>query len=1758
VTLHPVRVVDQVLEEYRSFLLTEFRARDPKLRAALEEAIAEPRFLAQDTFYQAHRPFVTGAPWRELGLDAKLAAVMEKRSGLKAGYLHQSDAIVELLSPSARPVVVTTGTGSGKTECFLLPVIQNAIEDVVRFQRSGVTAILVYPMNALANDQEQRIREYLEASGHTSVQVERYDRTTPMEKREAMRRHPPHLLLTNYMMLEYLLVRPSDRDALFANHRCRFVVLDEVHTYRGSLGTNIALLFRRLRAHLQDAEQSWQADNRADAKRFPQLVPVGTSATIKSIDEAGRSAAEVRQLRDEAVQGFVGRLVGISPPTTIRVIGEEREPLTVPPGLKWAPQPVLVEQAGAVAANEAGPLLARLAGLPKSTSTDKAVESCGILWKLHELLAKKPLAIDEIAQTIIDTVAERKGAPLEAVRREVETAIASAAALPDATPGGLRLRAHRFIRGGWRFERCVNPGCGRLYGAAQEHCECGCITAPLYLCRSCGAHTLRFSGAEDPSAAPLARNTSRENDSEWMLYDMEALQFDPEDDDYALGGETGRKMKSRPVVAGSFDPATCSFSTDRSTYGVSAVLAPARNNCLVCGATAGAGSILTPVALGTSAAVRVVSEGLVEALASEHRGDKTHDGKERLLIFADSRQDAAHQARFITYAGRYDRMRRRLVRVLEAAKGQLSFTDAVQRLMAFGVREHDNPHTQSYTPDKFLPPTVRDQAMAWEEAPLLDDVSVSANYRATVFNLGLVGVRYAGLDGWVRSDEGKALANSLGISPVQLLHLCRTLLDGMRLRKAFSRPLLQYHPDSPEFPAAAKFADWERRIKVPNGFACTPSGAPVGSLDQAAVEDGIRPNNIWRRPKAGGRGPSLERKFKQMMGRFGAHDDFREEHLTKLLAALMPSWVTAAKLHGYRKASTLLQVNADAVELVLLGPAERFRCSVCNVKMPWSPPGAPCPACHGTLEPWPVAEFESSRYVQRIRKGDLLPLVAGEHTAQLTGDARIELEEQFKAPPSKSPVNVLACSPTLEMGIDVGGLDAVVMRNVPPRPDNYAQRGGRAGRRTRVGVVLSYARATPHDAYFFDKPAEMIAGEVPAPSLSLGNRDVILRHLAAIAFGLSEPGLKGRMVEYVKFEGELDQGAVDELIGAVKSRLPAAAEVAWRAWGKEVLAPAGFSTKDDLETALAALPARIQDVFERVRLQVLQLQKTIEQWSQTGGLSNRTATAAMDLKRALLGLPPGGQKGAVQEADDRSGGHPMRRFAEFGILPGYEFPTEPATLRLLGDRHEEETISVERRFGISQYEPDATAHARGHRWRVAGLDLSSPWNPKALEPTWRYSCCEQCGMRFGAQEHVQCPRCKHAVGVANALPGFEFGGYLAVRNDTPVLEEEDRFARANRVRIYPQRNGQDVGRFELPTGWRAHLARGEEVRWVNESKPPTETEVKRGVPMLHEDGRGFYLCPECGRILTWVDEANGTKGKTKAKSKSDNDPYGHATDCARRGKAPEPLAIVAKSLGTLLRIEVDLPYDFDEARYLTWGNTLGYSLRTGMRHLYMLDGPEVEFTLESIWKANDVHGKRQCGSLTFIDSAIGGSGFLDRAIEELHLVAARALEHLDHRGCESSCYRCLRSYNNQRFHEHLRWPEALSELEVLASAAPTRLQPAAGDDHDPKPWLEAYDAGVGSPLELKFLRLFEKHGLQVEKQYPLGPNPGEPPISTADFAIPDKKVAIYIDGAAFHVGNRLRRDRIIRNRLRDGSNGWKVVEFVAKDLANPGKILERL
>ncbi|MBD2014350.1 DEAD/DEAH box helicase [Microcoleus sp. FACHB-53] len=1760
VPLHPIKALDRLIGEYKHYLLTEFRAKDPQLKAALEEALDQPLFLAQEPFYQAHRPFKTGQRWRDLPIDSQLARVMEDRSRSEFAYLHQSEAIAHLLGEIASPLVVTTGTGSGKTESFLLPVIQNAIEDAIQFKQSGLTAILVYPMNALANDQLQRIESYLESSGWAgAVSVAQYDRGTKQKERQALRQNPPHILLTNYMMLEYLLVRPADREDIFANHRCRFLVLDEVHTYRGTLGSNIALLMRRVRTHLANARQDWLSNVTPDkqARRYPELIPIGTSATIKSIAEGEYSREERIQLRDKAVQEFFSKISG-APESTIRVLGEELEDIQIPTEAAYPSEPVSQTNIDVANPEAVRQTLGALGGQPADTPFETAARHARLLWDLNRWLTRSPLSISQIVEKVKSEVKERTSLSDTQLQDEVKTALLVGAALPEGTPGALQLRAHRLIRGGWQFHRCVNPDCGKLYPMGEERCQCGYKTAPLYLCRNCGADYLRFVG--DATSAPLQPSGVPGDEPEWMLYNPSRFETNIDDEDIdetetdtpnrrRQGSQKQPKqMKKRPILHGSFDISTLSFSTIPTDYPWRVTLAPARNRCLCCGGTAGSRNVVTPVALGTSAAVKVLSEGLVEALAEANQAQPEYDGKERLLVFSDSRQDAAHQARFIVFASRYDRMRRRVVQLLNE-RGVLSLQRIVELLGENAVRERDNKYAPDDT-NTWLTDEAQARIRAWEEAPLLDEIAVNAGYRATLMNLGLVQIQYHRLGEYVQT-QGATIARQLGVSSEELDYICRCLLDEIRTRGCLNRELLCYHPAYPSSPSYTRAAEWERRIKQPQGYALS-NGRPIAYLDRANVPYGIKLHNPWRKPKAGGRGPSLERILKHLLSRWGGTEP-TEEHLVEVLEWLLKgSFLVAAQLYGRREKTSLLQVNAEVVRLKLAAPQERYRCEVCSTPLLGGREKFPCPECHGNLKHWVESDVMDNRNVQRILSPEFIPLVAGEHTAQIPHDVRVDLENKFKAKASESKVNLLACSPTLEMGIDVGGLDAVVLRNIPPRPDNYAQRGGRAGRRTRIGLVVGYARSTPHDQYFYDKPEEMIAGEVPAPALALGNRDVIFRHLNAIAFGAAEPGLAGKMVEYVSSQGEIQQEAVDALIAGVRAQSERALVMAREAWEGTVLPDAQLD-ETALRSHLESLPARIQDVINRTARQVKELRKALDIYYQDLQ-GERAGTRAGQLIARILGIQTDKQR-ARTEADDRSSGYPLRRFAEFGILPGYEFPTLPAALRLLGDEREEEPISIARRLGIGQFQPDAQVFARTKRWKVIGLDNASLWNPRSESATWLYRNCQTCQLRFDASE-PSCPRCGNEQ-PGQALPAGEFAGFLARRDESPILDEEERYATRNLVKTHPQWNGQVVGRWTVATAWGLRLSRDEEVRWINEGLPPTEKDNKdTDIRPLHNEAKGYLLCSDCGRILENPDLLqSATQGRRKARKSNQDDPFGHAENCPQIGQSPKPLALVTAGKAEVLRLMLPVPNSIEKQELQSWGLSLGYALKAGMQHLYMLDNSEIDFEFEGPW-AGRTDGKRYSWiSLTFIDPSLGGSGYLRRIATEFDTVAKHAIAHLAHPGCETACYRCLKSYQNQRYHELLNWPQVIPALKELSKTPPISRREQLGDMDDPRPWLEAYETGVGSPLELKFLRLFEQHGFHPQKQVPV---PLDNPISVADFAMPEQHLAIYVDGAAFHKGGNRRRDRALRDRLRNGNPPWRIVELQAADLVQGSALVEHL
>jgi replicative superfamily II helicase/very-short-patch-repair endonuclease len=1729
--LNPITVLAETIRNYRDYLVTEFRARDDVLRRKLEDRLKDSGFLAQEPYFSTHIPFKQGKLWRELPLDSKLAAALARRTKGKPTYLHQQEAVEHLLGPNVSPLVVTTGTGSGKTECFLAPLLQAAIEDAVRQRGApGVVGLILYPMNALANDQLERIQEYLQAAGYgEAVRVEMYNRATKEDERARMRQRPPHLLLTNYQMLEYLLVRPQDRDCLFAGHRCRFVVLDEVHTYRGTLGTHVALLVRRLRAHLRRAKPEMRP-----------FLPIGTSATIRSEREIAPGAPVDRAEREQAVQHFFGKLVGVDP-ATVKVITESAQKLQPPANASYATVPPPASLIDLSDNEQLRIALCRLAGVPETTSLSEAGQRCRLLWDLRSWMGERARSIGGLAHLLAERVPDRAEWREEDRRHEIQVALAIGADLPDDVPASLPLRVHGFVRGGWQFHRCIDPSCGTLHPKGEVACiKCGRPTAPLYLCRHCGADFLRMAGPEEPGGSlepfpEASGNADAMEDTgikEWLLFQKQRWTWtdadadeeaEDEDDDNAVPKKKAKKAaRLYEVIEGSFDPDSSFFDPNPDTFPHRVALWPTRKRCPAC-QNSGPRAVITRVSLGTSAAVKVLAEGLLESLPRH-----ADDPKKRLLVFCDSRQDAAHQARFIAYARRYDRMRNRVIRLL-TDRGPLSIQKLVEGLGQLGFENKDNP---------LLPKIGRpvgetlNKVRAWEEAPLLDDLAVNTRYRATLENLGLVRVVYQGVQELV-SQHGKEIAQGLHI-PVEFLpYVIGRFLDTFRRMGALRRPLLTYHPQGVSFPEELRAAQWERRLQNPVGLPMGSDGYPTLRCDIGDLPAGISVKQVWSLQGFRTLAQKVLLQFTQRLSKEVPDADGLERFL-RLLAE--QSLLVPVKLFGYSKDCTLFQVGDDALELDLATEDRRCRCHVCSLVIPDAPVGAPCSRCSGSLRSFTNAQVEQSRYARRALNQTTEPLDAEEHTAQVSVDKRKEIEDAFKA--KDRSTNLLACTPTLEMGIDVGGLDAILLRNVPPRPDNYAQRGGRAGRRSRVGLVVGYARATPHDQYFFDHADEMIAGAVPAPTFLLGNQDALIRHLHSIACGLATPGVPSRMGDFINFEGKVQQEVVDQFKAGLAATVDPSLQIALDAFGGDVLTESGF-TAERLREGLVRFPDLVQNAIDRTAVQVSKLRSALDVLYTTGE-RKREANRTVDLINRLLGNITDGQT----PGDDAATAYPLRRFAEFGLLPGYEFPSEPATLRLMGDGDESNLIQSGRELGLRQYQPNAPVYARGRRWKVIGVDLASPWNPAAGQASWQYTRCRNCDLIRDAQTHPKCPRCGNA-GAGGEQPAMAYAGYLARLDNTAVADEEDRWGAKDNVQLHPSWTADQVaGRWRMSDGFSLEWRRGELLYWLNEG------------PEIQGAKTRYRLCPDCGKLLTPAPAPEPSKKKgSKAPVRSGDgpDPFGHGANCPRKGQDVAAIALYSQRQVETLRLLFPWAGSVDqEERLQEWTWTLGYALLAGAERLFALSSRDFEVVYEGVRVVTGAGGEptRQ-GILTFIDPNLGGSGYLERFAQRLADVAAGALHHLVHDGCESACYRCLKSYDNQRHHPYLKWPLVISTLEGLREETPTSVPLDAADLNDPRPWRAAFDAGVGSPLEHRCLQLLENAGFAPEKQFPI--LTGGRLITIVDFAFPDQRLAIYVDGASIHLGEVMCRDRRIEHRLKEMEPPWSVLRLRRKDIDFSGQ-----
>ncbi|QFG02722.1 DEAD/DEAH box helicase [Tepidiforma bonchosmolovskayae] len=549
--LDPLRATGEVETAYRRYLRTSLRSNDPQLNRAIEEAFDRVRTpWLKGPFLEASQNYQHGVTPNDLVREGVLSPRwLESNGGFSIHrplYRHQETAIRKLVT-ERRNVVVATGTGSGKTESFLLPIINQIFREQEQGSlRSGVRALLLYPMNALANDQLKRLRELLE--DFPEVTFGRYTGDTPetraegIEKaknsgvetilpnemfgRQEMRERPPHLLLTNYAMLEYLLIRPDDSPlfAVSGDNEWRFIVLDEVHSYEGTMGLEIGMLLRRLLDRVGRGPGKTQA--------------IATSATAGGPEDRKQIAK------------FASDLFGLpfecddDDPARQDVIVASREAPRLP-----APGPRIdLEQA--VRTGNSDALLA-----------DPRVQD------LLTSLGAKQLTLEEAAAMLGDAD------PFELTASVVRAL--SSLRDPQGLPL-LRAKYHTFVRSPDGMFVCLrdHDGGPRVFLESARHCDiCGpaAMVIEVATCRRCGQWHLRGTVSGDERSGRLQAALNLPDSSREVLFLGPKVAEDPVDEpeepgqlvELVLQGEK-RTNSSSPCVSPACGPAPAGIATART------------------------------------------------------------------------------------------------------------------------------------------------------------------------------------------------------------------------------------------------------------------------------------------------------------------------------------------------------------------------------------------------------------------------------------------------------------------------------------------------------------------------------------------------------------------------------------------------------------------------------------------------------------------------------------------------------------------------------------------------------------------------------------------------------------------------------------------------------------------------------------------------------------------------------------------------------------------------------------------------------------------------------------------------------------------------------------------------------------------------------------------------------------------------------------------------------------------------------------------
>ena len=1702
----PESAVEHLKESIATYLESQYRISHPLVFEERGALLRGKGVIAQDPFIEATPAFAAARFLRELE-ESRPDAVPEGLSELMEHgipldrfplYTHQQEALLSSVGDAAN-LLIASGTGSGKTEAFILPILARILREAYTWKtpsgaaepgyfdptshkwlhsrrhesrEPGIRAVILYPMNALVNDQMSRLRRVLALNGSPEWQREHlngnlihfgmYTSSTPptkspysQTKRQQFERYlqnleeqwgnlpedlrntgnwsaaggpemlcrwdiqaaPPDILVTNYSMLEYMLIRPIENPIFEATRRwlagedgrAFTLVLDEAHTYTGAKGTEVAHLVRRLKDRL---------GIKAGSGKFRAIA---TSASIPVAKGAEGSLSKfTSDLFGEPRESFKVIHAGIA----------DDRPSEKGKGSHRITAFQKFHKQFNISQPEAGIKdLANLLGQPDKAEPKDDEDPQVWLYRLLEHNEEVKWLRSRTARNATRlTQLARECWPDEsdpAVREEATAGLLAAGSFARAaplmdTPPLLSMRVHALFRGIPGLWACLNPDCpevderfrgdrplGRVYADPRPWCSdsCGSRVLEVFSCRKCG---LLFAGGVPDSHTgglwPWSDDFtgSTREEAEYEVFGLEPPDANPIVD--------WRSIYTTLICGSSDQGARKTFRFDRATdWEDGSILSNLPGKCPRCQnyrSPDGKREIVEPLKTKGPRSISVVLE---DALRVQPEIPSANGQSERkALVFSDSRQEAAQLAGDLTTYQNYDVFRQLLYRVLHTCRrcnGQGSEQEvqpyrigqeprSLQRECpdCKGTGQALNPAPIPYRElrssvielmvERAIDPTGgaltdtfrrlnREYGEVYREAETAFDVAARKEIAQDD-----IGLEPLGLATWhVTFQEDTGQFDPL--TQEETKALLRTTARILATEHILSAP----EPAKPwEWPSDGRIPDYEMTRIVP-GFKREGDNIPYN----------LRPYR-----KLGRYVGAVANRLKQQ-GRISDTKAWLDQLEWPLWDALTGFEVLTGAGGRPIRGNRPRGIRINRFELHPIGE-NVFRCLACRFVMGESLLNV-CYRCGQKTVPTDPTTirnyFRRSALFAKPGSGfpDPYPVRAAEHTAAIGRQQARNIERWFQAlyMPSEQPedlsINILSATTTMEMGIDIGSLLTTGMRNVAPSVANYQQRAGRAGRRgSALAMVVTYALDRNHDQYYFHRPEKIISDLPRIPTLHLFNDIIARRHVRSQALG-----------DYFR----------DELAEASSTGL-------YESWGwtSEFLNSNG---KDRLQNYVCK---NINGLTRRA--------EAIVDPALTGHIKNWLAELATEVDEATRG------------ADEGEGLLPALLTA--GLLPKYAFPVDVVKLSIPKDEEDEDSyesqdysgISRDLKIALTEYAPGAEVirgrFPKSYIYKVAGL-----YDPSDPIPD------------YTAREKLnECRRC-HAVNITDvaALPG----DFCDECSSSDILSIP--FVRPSGFTV----DGAlpEFGREEYRAGGRerggfsssAQLLVGGNALRTGESSPgfaprlysaahTGDLFMRNTGPEL--DNQGFLICTDCGRLLD--SEARG-----RHTFPADIPPHywpgrgPRAGDlCKNYGPFKNRIALGHRFRSEVILFATELPDHLDAPFFEPHGKAVWYSFGTllseAAARVLEINPGEIQAGVRPM---RDPPG-RVLGEVFIYDDVPGGAGYARAIRDNLEDVVQLALEmgrHCPNLDCDSACYNCLLGYRNQRIHNLLDRELGTAVLEFL-------------------------------------------------------------------------------------------------------------------------------